>query len=235
MPREQATQMVLSLEDAQLQVKPTLQERYNEQGIQQELMNTDPYTHSLDEIISQLSDGKLKNLLADTQDNGYFLYSIEGTFFPIIDYEAYAKYEDKTTEDISDYIRLMVQETKEPSLRDASIAISLEELLNRALDTESFMTNYPASLRNNEIKNLFRQYKGAIFFGSDNSQLFDYTTRIMNDDAQKTYKSYVSKSEACQSQLLTELKQYMDTAAKNDYKDSDELKQMREKFLGIES
>ena len=82
------------------------------------------------------------------------------------------------------------------------------------------------------MKDLFQQYKGAIFFGSDNSQLFDYSTHIMNDEAQKTYNAYVSKTEASQSQLLADLKQYMDTADKSDYKDSDTLKKMREKFLG---
>lgn len=232
--KEQATQMLLSLEDAQIQATPALEERYNAEGILQELANNDAYTRSLEDIISQLPDGKLKDLLSETQDNGYFLYSVEGVFFPVIDYETYTQYEDKINEDIAAYIKLKARNTKAPALRDAAIAVSLEELLNRALDAESFMTDYPSSPRYKEMKDLYQQYKGAIFFGSDNSQLFDYSTHIMNDEAQKTYNAYVSKPEAGQSQLLADLKQYMDTAAKSDYKDSDTLKKMREKFMGIE-
>jgi hypothetical protein len=229
--REQATQMVLALEDAQLQATPALEERYYAEDILKELSNNNAYTHSLDEIISQLKDGKLKDLLSETQNNGYFLYSVEGMFFPVIDYEVYTKYEDKINEDISAYIKLKARDTKAPALRDAAIAISLEELLNRALDAETFMTNYPSSPRYKEMKDLFQQYKGAIFFGSNNTPLFDYDKHIMNEEAQKTYNTYVSKPEASQSQLLADLKQYMDTAAENNYKDSDALKQIREKIM----
>ncbi|WP_068782394.1 hypothetical protein [Paenibacillus sp. GM2] len=232
--KEQATQMLLSLENAQIQAAPALEERYYAEDILQELADKGAYTRSIEDIISQLPDGKLKDLLSETQDNGYFLYSVEGMFFPVIDYETYTPYEDEINEDIAAYFKLKAKDTQAPALRDAAIAVSLEELLNRALDAEDFMTNYPSSPRSKEMKVLFQQYKGAIFFGSDNSQLFDYSTHIMNDEAQKTYNAYVGKTEASQSQLLRELKQYMDAAAKDGYKDSDTLKQMREKFLEIE-
>lgn len=129
-PKEQATQMLLSLEDVQIQATPALEERYYAEDILQELGNNDAYTRSLEDIISQLPDGKLKDLLSETQDNGYFLYSVEGMFFPVIDYEIYTQYEDKINKDIAAYIKLKARDTKAPALRDAAIAVSLEELLN---------------------------------------------------------------------------------------------------------
>jgi predicted small lipoprotein YifL len=229
---EQVGQMLISLEDAQTKALPALEARFYEDGVQQELMNNDPSGKSMDELISKLSDGKVKDLIKETQGSGFRLNQIEGTFTPVIDYEAYLKYEAKASKDIAAYFKLRSEEAGNPALRDAAIAIGLDQLLDRALEAESFTKSFPTSLRYNDVKSLFEQYKHAIFYGSDNSPLFSYDTHLMNKEAHNTYSAYLSKANASESQLLTALQQYMDTAAKSNYKDSDALKKLREEFAG---
>ena len=83
-------------------------------------------------------------------------------------------------DDQSEFIQRMAQDNQEIFWFDAAIAISLEELVERAVFWEDFISRYPQSRFYDDAKALLDTYRYLLFFGSENVQWID-------DDIRKFY------------------------------------------------
>ena len=152
--KENASFLLNEFEKMQKKYLPTLEDRYyKEEGIQASLGKVYKPDFEINKIDS-IEDTKLKQLLVETRDSGYKLETAEGMFFPIINYEFYKKYNIYVTSDIKDYIEIMAVESNKVPAKDAALVITWDELVNRALSQEKFITQNKNSIKLQEVKNL---------------------------------------------------------------------------------
>lgn len=230
---EALSQMLFTLENAQIKELTGLIDRYYEGSLQEEIISIYAINDTLDELIEKANDHpSLKSLLIETRDSGYMLSTVEGMFNPDIDYSIVLDWAKQGTEDTKAYFELKAEESKQASLRDAALTISWEELLHRALAAEQFTMKYSDSPKIKEVTSIRDNYILSIFYGANNTPLFSYDTKTMDSEAQTAYESALNETnENANSAILTNLKTFMTAAAKENYKLTDALTKVRDELV----
>ena len=171
----------------------------------------------------------LKNLVDETIKNGYKIETAEGMFFPVINYSVYKNYTKYLPEDLNGYIEIMSVESDKVPAKDAALVIGWDELIDRALKQEAFITKYTDSSKLPEVKELYNKYKTFTFLGLNNTPLFAYEGNMMNDDAKEVYtKLYFTTSD---SQLTKDLKGFMELLKASNYKLTPEIDKYRKAII----
>ncbi|MGB7605106.1 MAG: hypothetical protein WBL93_06485 [Lutisporaceae bacterium] len=222
--KEDASTMLFKLEDIQKKELPKLEEKYYAEAIQlemQKLYMTDFDLNKLDETQNK----ELQDILKETRDMGYKVETAEGMFFPVMNYEFYKKYSAYVTVDIKEYIELMAVESNVTPIKDAALMIGWDEITKRALSQEKFIKDYASSSKVDAIKELQKRYITFILFGSNNTPLFSYDTKVMMTEAQTIFSKDIKDNK--DSELMQMLGKYMNILKKTDYKFSEEAEKFR--------
>lgn len=221
---EDTSNMIIQFEELQLSKKPELEEKYLPEEIQigfQEAFVEEQNVNNPDDF----KDAGTKQLVQESQDNGFKVEQAEGYFFPIIDYSFYQKFSSNATPDMKEYIRIMTEESDKVYAKDAALMIGWDEVINRALSSEEFLKHYADSKKAPYIQSLYERYEVTAMFGMNNTPLFEYDSDTMNEDARKAYEEILAKNS--NSEFLKKLSSFMDMVKKNDFKLTEEVDQYR--------
>lgn len=222
--KEEASTMIIGLEDLQLSRKATEEEKYLPEQIQKGFQTLASEGIDFNQI-DAIKDETIKKLVADSKDSGYKIETAEGFFFPIIDYSFYRQFSSYATPDIKDYIDIMAVESDKAFAKDAALVISWDEVVNRTLEMEKFLNNYTDSIRWEYINNLYDNYVFITMHGLNNTPLFDYETKQMDEKAKSSFTTALDQS--IDSEYLNKLGEFMKLAEKSNYKLSDEIESYR--------
>ena len=214
----QASLMTLRLENAQRAGFEAWSDKFFVGTIQEDIAKLYKQDDTFATLIARTTNSTLRTLFQGAQDSGFKLETAEGTFFPVIDYEGFAKYRPYVMNDIKSYIDIMAVESANPPAKDAALIISWNEITQRALSQESFVKLHPNSNRTKQVENLYQQYVINTVYGQNNTPLFDYESKTMNPEAKEAYLSLLAKNEAVDSDYLKKLQSYMDVLKDNNYK-----------------
>ncbi|MFD1773586.1 hypothetical protein [Paenibacillus rhizophilus] len=221
-----ATMMTLMLENVQKTALPAWDDKFYNSAVQRKLIDIYEPGDSLAQLADKTKNVNLSLMLRRAAACGYKLETAEGSFFPVIDYDAYRKYKLYVTGDIRDYISIMAVESNFPSSKDNGLVIAWTEVASRALAQESFLSAYPRSNRLGIVKQLYRMYETDTFYGLNNTPLFHYDNLEMDLEAQKAYGAILAKSTG-KSAYLEKLDGFMKLAKEHDYKLTDEIELYR--------
>ncbi|MDQ0194338.1 hypothetical protein [Paenibacillus wynnii] len=192
------TVMTLHLENAQRAQLNSISEKIYPDKIQKaidsafKLKNYNRSELTYTYLLSVIKDSSIRSVLVEFRDKGYKIETSEGMYYPVMHYEGFKVFKPYIQKDIAAYIDIMAKESNKPSLFDAAIVISWDELIARSLAKESFIKKYPNSNRTASIKiNLSVSY---LLYGSSNTPAYGYDkpTRI-DPDLRKAYDSALSK------------------------------------------
>ncbi|MCF7753654.1 hypothetical protein KQ941_04290 [Paenibacillus xylanexedens] len=206
----QATLMTLQLENMQNVKLADMDHRMYTEQFQQAISQAHEqlgYEQKLtySRLLKEIKDPNVKKLLQEASDLGFKLETSEGLYYPIINYEIYQKFKPFVKADIAAYINIMATESNQMTTSDGGIIISWNELIQRALEKEAFLNNFPNSNRTSAVKQgLFVDY---LFYGSDNTPAYDWYTdeeiRTMDPEVKQAYEKTLAKREPnTQSVLL---------------------------------
>ncbi|AHV95564.1 hypothetical protein [Paenibacillus sabinae] len=221
-----ATIMTLSLENAQKAALSAWEDKFYNSIVQRKLTDMYEPGDSLAQLADKTKNANLRLMLRRAAACGYKLETAEGSFFPVIDYEAYRKYKPYVTDDIRDYISIMAVESNFPSNKDNGLVIAWAEVASRALAQEAFIADYPRSNRIGIVKQLYKMYETDTFYGLNNTPLFHYDNLEMDLEAQKAYGAILAKSTG-KSAYLEKLDGFMKLAKEHDFKLTDEIELYR--------
>jgi hypothetical protein len=233
--KDEASKMVLKLEEVQKAFFPELEDRFiNDDEIGPKLNDLLKPEYNIDEIndidsINKINDAKLKQLLLDTQNGGYKVDMAEGMFYPVIDYSVYKKFGSYLTDDIKDFIDLMAVESNKAPAKDAALVISWDEVLNRALNQEKFLSTYPDSLKLSEIKALYLKYVFFSLFGLNNTPAFSYDTKQMQQELRNSYEAFLKVEDS--SVFRSIIKSYNTILSESSYKLTDDVEKFGRKII----
>ncbi|GGH15042.1 hypothetical protein [Paenibacillus segetis] len=208
----QATIATLHLENAQKAYLPTAQQRIEATAIQNDINKVYEPGMTMNTVRSKVTSSKTKIVLQDLNSIGYKLETSEGMFYPVMDYKSFKVFKPYVKPDIQAYIDLMATESQQPSTADAALRIGWDEVLERTLAKEAFLTKYKSSNRTAAVKEAFVLSRMYTFYGTSNTPLFDYDSMTINPEAKAAYeKALTSKtsSEIKASGVLTELQEFL--------------------------
>jgi len=196
-----ASRVIAELEKTQ---KSLVEQRISEAfegDLQQRLIDQSGMAAKIDSK-DQVQDDDLKKYVDTTRQRGYTLISLEGNFYPYIDYSMYKEYSKYVTEDWKSYIEIMNAEYSEFAMVDGHAAISMEEFLGRILAAEKFMEEFPESQKVADIKELYMFYIAAYL----NWAVFEQPGNTLSQEAMEGYKKAIAMEE--DSRFLELFKQY---------------------------
>ncbi|GMK39836.1 hypothetical protein PCCS19_28910 [Paenibacillus sp. CCS19] len=148
----------------------------------------EPYFSSLEQLAGPISEEDLANLpepahtlVADAIAGKYRLVESEGIVYPIVDYRALLDYAPYLSEAMRDYLKLMAEESDDPSMKDAAVSIPWEELSKRTLAAETYLDTYPDSPRHMNVKGMLQRNLVVMLNGSSNTSVFENGFQLKSD------------------------------------------------------
>ncbi|MFX3636903.1 MAG: hypothetical protein ACE3L7_29885 [Candidatus Pristimantibacillus sp.] len=141
-----------------------------------------------------IEDDEIKQLVVTKLSGGYKLVEVEGSIYPIVDYEMQKKMSSNyLSEPLNQYITLKALESNEMSAKDGGLVISWDELANRAVMSENFVKRYPDSPEWEEVKQTYLQrYLSIYLIGLNNTPVFDYETYKLSSEVRSSYERLIS-------------------------------------------
>ncbi|QZY55198.1 hypothetical protein [Crassaminicella profunda] len=222
---ENADEIIQGLEKIQKQYKNEYTEILMEDDLvkQNQLHKIFGYKFNKRKVES-IEDEDLKALVVEMIKGGYKFVTLEGSFYPMIDYGYLKKYQPYVSDEMRAYIEIVSRESDQFTWNGNVVNISWKVLGNRTLQAESYLRKYPDSAMRNEVANLYMMYIGAFMNGSKNMPLLDPETNQLNDKILKNYRDLISDNEG--SITAEVIKEYVDAMEKNDFKIDDTIMEL---------
>ena len=219
---ENATEMIKELEEVQEGYIERYTEKLFMEEHQMELLTLSEVQHSEAKIedylffdnskIEEIKNGNLKELVNNIKEGKYKLINMEGAFYPIIDYEALKTYNDNISDEMKEYIDLKSMDSNMPTILDAGLVISFDQLAERLVKTENYILKYPNSIKYEEILRLYGVYLKFYLEGSSNTPIYDYESKKIKDEVLSSYKKVRNMDETVTSKVVSK---YIDIIGEN--------------------
>ncbi len=223
--RPEAGAMILAAEAVQQRDLPRMEEALAAEATQRKL--DELYRTSFDFAnLGSIGDAALRDLLGQLRTGGYKVETAEGMYFPVIDYGAYRRYRGFAPADIAAYIDLMATESDRMPAKDGALVVGWDEVVRRALAQEHFLKDYGDSPKRGAVKDLYGRSLAFIFYGANNTPLFDYESKAMNPKAREAYAAVGGDSP-----LAAGIRGYMDILAKHGYRLTAEVEDYRKRAV----
>lgn len=230
--QEEASTMIIGFEELQKNSKNTEEEKYLPEEIQGEFNQLG--TEGIDfNQAESIKDETIKQLVTESRENGYRIETAEGYYFPVIDYSFYKQFSSYATPDIKDYIEIMSVESDHIFAKDAALVITWDEVVKRALSLERFLSSYPDSQKREDIISLYDNYLFITMHGLNNTPLFDYETKKIDEKANNAFG--IALTQSIDSKYLRKLGEFIELIRKNDNRLTDEVESFRKENTKNES
>lgn len=173
----------------------------------------------------QLMEQQLDSLnraMSQLRQYGIMMYTSEGGIttdvMPIFIAEAFWKYMTPLERTIATLSEL---EVETPSLNDASINISYEEIAQRLKICDDMLAQYPDEPLTPQIIACQKYYLAILLAGVDNSPVFDWNTRTLMPQIRQIVELYITEYPDAAS--TPTLQQFMALAAASNFKQSADI------------
>jgi len=123
---------------------------------------------------------------------------------------------------------MAIESTNVPA-KDGALVIGWDDVLDRALNQERFINQYPDSVKINEVKQLYKKYVGFSLFGLNNTPLFSYDSKTMENDAKSIYMEAIVRNN--NSKIMEILQEFLNIIEQDNYRLTDESETYRENVL----
>lgn len=189
-PVAAADKMVSGLLDYYEDDSPRVEKAFDSEDVQAALMAAEwPVTL---ENAAQIEDERIRALTLDTLQGGYKLMMAEGYIFPQVDYGAWMRHAARLSPELADYIGLMALESDQPSVVDAGLTVSWDELGGRALQAETFLRTHHDAEAYAEVQKLFERYMAVYLQGVDNTPIYSYEDYRLSEEVEASYRKLAS-------------------------------------------
>lgn len=136
---------------------------YEESATSEQLQTLSPRVQYLIGLIQSGADVRFRDLGEGLFSFDHDMLAMANIFIPYLQ------------KDQAAFIQRMALDNQESFWMDASIAVSFEELIERAIFWEDYIQQYPNGYAVKDAKILLDLYRHALFFGSDNTDWTDDT------------------------------------------------------------
>lgn len=157
-------------------------------------------------------DDTLKQWLLNQQDGGLALGNTEGMFYWKVDYKALQKFNNNVSNDIKSYIALKTEESEKPYFEDGAITITREQLGDRILKAEYYLTENPDGLRAKDVLQIYTMYLNTYLSDYRYDAVDDKTLKLL-PAVKKSYHDFISGHPESKTAIL--VKKYIEVLDQN--------------------
>ncbi|MGN0186773.1 MAG: hypothetical protein ACI392_03400 [Paludibacteraceae bacterium] len=172
----------------------------------------------------------LNRAMSQLRQYGIMMYTSEGGIttdvMPIFIAEAFWKYMTPLERTIATLSEL---EVETPSLNDAAINITYEEIAQRLKMCDDMLARYPNDQLTPQIVACQKYYLAILLAGADNSPVFDWETQMLMPQIQQIIELYITEYPDAVSTPL--LQQFMALAAASNFKKSADIDTFIEQYI----
>ncbi len=210
---KEAVAMILILEEVQKEYTQRYTDQLFVDNYQSELLSLSSDKLFFDETkIEEIKNADLKELVKRILDGKYKLINLEGAFYPVIDYEGLKAYNDYLPDEIRDYLEIKSQSSNKPVIIDGEITISHEELGQRLIEAEKYISQYPNSIKIQDVLRCYGECLKLYLEGSANSPIYDNTTGKIKEEVISSYIKLSSNKDLITSKIISK---YIEIIQKN--------------------
>lgn len=120
-------------------------------------------------------------------------------------------------------------EIENPSLNDAALIVSYQEICNRLLKCDIIKSNCDNEMKMEEIDNYRNMYLSILVSGVDNSPAYDWETGILQNEIKDAINNYIAEFPTMESSAF--LKKFIDIMEQSGYKETEESKKLIDNYL----
>lgn len=159
-----------------------------------------------------IKDTAVRELVQRALYGGYKLEMVEGSIYPIVDYSYQKRYINFLSNQMKTFVELQAVESDKASAMDGGLMISWDELAERALLAEAFITEYKDSPERETVLNQYvNRYLTMYINGLINTPIHDFETFKLHDEVKASYKK--TAEEAPQSVTGKLVAQFLEVLA----------------------
>lgn len=140
-----------------------------------------------DNKVKDIQDEELRDYVKKLIESNYKLINLEGSFYPIVDYEKMKQYNNHISDEVKDYIAIEALDSNKPVAIDAGLVISYDELAERIIKIENYIQKYSEGKRYEEMLGNYRSKLTFYLNGLDNTPIADYETKKIYKDVFDSY------------------------------------------------
>lgn len=173
-------------------------------------------------LLQNIKEEDIKNVLQDAFSSGIKLSASEGMYYPEIDYgKILEDFGGHASDKVAGYLEIMAAESNNHFASDAALIISPDELADRIVKAEKFISSNPDFELVQQVEQFHSYYLTAYLLGLNNTPLFDYQTEKAKDSFVKSYENTMNSQKG--TKLAGILEEYTALLKKYDYTRSDEI------------
>lgn len=165
------------------------------------------------EKVDKIQNEELKNLVKEYFETYHRLINVEGAFYPIIDYKKLSHQNDYIDDELGRYFEIMAIDSEQAPFSDGGRIISIGDLKNRIIERETYLTNYPNSVKRETVvqdyENQLRGYMG----GLPNTPIYNYDTSVIEPEIMESFEETATLENLITGQIL---KKYVEDIKNND-------------------
>lgn len=229
--QEEATEMINHLENSLVENLEPVTDRLFSLDTNNELIEIGATDFFFDEEkISEITNEELKIEVQNLFDSMYKLINIEGMYNPIIDYAKLQEYNDYITDQWKDFLDVKAMDSNNPPFVDGGLIIEYDDLADRIIKTENYLTNYTDGDRRTEMIDNYDIKMSSYLKGVPNTSIADYDSNIIHDNVMN---SYIETETANHEDSITAdiLSRYTDAIEENERIIDDEILQLADELI----
>lgn len=187
-----------------------VQNEFFAEGVQAKLQDVKyPVTA---QSVADVKDETVRKLLEKALAGKYKLESVEGSLYPIVDYEALKAYAPSLSDAMKAYVDLMAIESGDRTASDGGLTLDWDELAARVLTAENTLRQYPQSPKVDAVKARYKQYVQMYLFGLNNTPIYDWESYKLLAEVKTSYTKTAQEYADTVTGQLT--KQFLDVLGK---------------------
>ena len=164
--------------------------------------------------VKDIQNDELKKEVQKALDSNYKLINLEGSFYPIIDYEKLQKYNKNISPELMDYITIRAMDSNSPVAIDGGLYISFDELAGRIFKSEDYLQKYSGGQRHEEMLKNYRSKLEIYLLGMDNSPISDDEIGKIKEEVLESYKKTANTKDKVTAYIV---RKYLNSIEENEY------------------
>lgn len=165
--------------------------------------------------IEEIKDKELKELVSKIVKGRYKLVKKDGFYCPVINYASFKDYEKFLSDELKEYLNIKIIESESPAMLDGKIAITWDELGNRLIRIEKYLTEYEDRIKDEEVTRLYSEYLVMYMSGSKNTPISNDEDKKMSKEILDSYRKMASNNKKTITGEI--IKEYLQLIENNNY------------------
>ncbi|TPG79266.1 hypothetical protein EEL32_21595 [Brevibacillus laterosporus] len=163
--------------------------------------------------VTKIKDELLKKYMQDKFAGKLALSDHQGDLYWKVDYEALrGEYSSYLTDDMKAYMELQRDESNKPISSDGSLMITRQELGERIVKVEKYLTTYDKGIKKTDVRNLYQNYLQE-YLSNYRYEAIDEKTMKLLPEVKKAYEQFTKDHSGTKTAgIVTE---YLQTVNKN--------------------